>query len=210
MTKNTATICIVVLGEARSGKTALANYIATHGFSIVSASGVMKEEFCGGVAARQGRRTLVECGAKVLEDGNDALLGELIFDRCIAHDRAVVDGIRFRGTFEALEARAGILSTIYVDCALSVRRARFDPATEGMDFDELELHVTEGAVRKMKDLADLRVRWSGAAGRYCEHCSGLLDKARMGARKEIEGPCSASVFSGHRSIQSPPNLVWLW
>jgi dephospho-CoA kinase len=159
MSKN-AKGCIVVLGQARSGKTTMAEYVASFGFAMVSASSVMKDEFCRGASIPQGRRALMECGAKVLGDGNDQMLGERIFNRCSLHDQAVVDGIRFRGTFEALRARAGTMRTIYVDCPIEVRRARFVPAIEGITFEEVQRHITESAVQEMKDLADLQI--SGA------------------------------------------------
>lgn len=155
---------VLVTGEIATGKTTFSNLLCKNlGFEIVStrkcvASVVGAKDFGRGVRTQFQQRAAELIAA---EGGVEQLADEIARAVRALSGRAVIDGVRHRGTLEALRRRFGDLVVMFIDCARDDAFRNFQAATGRNasigEFRAARAHKVEEEVRWLKHDADAYV-----------------------------------------------------
>jgi len=165
---------VIITGQARSGKTALALHVSQWGYFVIRASAVVAEMVAPG--QRPTRRLLLEIGSQFESASQQIAFGERLLEHAAGHREVVFDGVRLPGAVEKIRAAFTCAKLVYVQTSESIRRQRFAETDDGtMTFDEVNCHGVEQSVLPLKEAADLILDGSSPIESNLRKLSLLMD-----------------------------------
>ena len=170
---------IVVTGEIATGKTTLSGLLSDHfGIGIISTRDCVARVIGLSDFEHGNRSEFQQRAAELMaEDGGvERLVDEI--ERAVLRlsGRAVVDGVRHRGTLQGLRGRLGNVVVMYVDCPRDDAFRNFRRATGReasiAEFRQARAHPVEEEVRALRHEADAYVFNGGEPREMLDVCRG--------------------------------------
>ena len=144
-----------LVGQTCSGKTTLSRILHEHGLEIRSASRTLAKVGQARGHKVDDRSSLSSLGLELRQSGELAEFHEELFLNWSGEASILVDGPRFKETFDYSKRLHPEPRIVYLHCAEATRRKRYELTRNSITWEEVNLLETEVSVLEFSPIADL-------------------------------------------------------
>lgn len=153
---------MLLVGQTCSGKTTLSRILHEHGLEIRSASRALAR-----VGQARGRKvddrsSLSQLGSELRRSGGLGEFHEELFLNWNGETSILVDGPRFKETFDYARRLHPEPKIVYLHCADVTRRTRYELTSNSLTWAEVNLLETEVSVLEFSSIANLVIDTTNA------------------------------------------------
>lgn len=148
-------------GVIGSGKTTVAEFLASHGYAGTRFSTILRERLLA-LGTPPNRSCLQELGLKVYTSGGQRSLGKEVAQRVWNQEHSVIDGLRFPEDHATLvESFGPAFKHIHLECNQALLEQRLEERKENIPLKTALAHTVESGIPSLGELAHVRIRNEG-------------------------------------------------